>query len=108
MPAWLMSALRTGAQALVGLIVTYLASRGVDLPLEAQDWIVQVLLIGGGIAAYTAGVRWLETRQGDGVLAHAARALAHVLMLGTGAKQPVYVSPDAARLEETLAPYKRR
>lgn len=100
MPAWLMSALRTGAQALVGLIVTYLASRGVDLPLAAQDWIVQVLLIGGGIAAYTAAVRWLETRAGDSLPARAARWVAHALMLGLGARQPVYMSPSEARTEE--------
>lgn len=107
MPTWLMSALRTGAQALGALIVGWLASRGIGIPVEAQSWVVQVVLIGGGIALYTAGVRWLETRPGNGVPSRVARWVAHVLMLGTGARQPVYVAPDAARIEETLAPYRR-
>src|SRR5678816_3829642 len=101
MPTWLMSALRTGAQALVGYLVTYLAARGVSLPIEAQDWVVQVVLIGGGIAAYTAAVRWLETRPGNGFWPRLARRIAALLMLGTSARQPVYMSPVMARAEDS-------
>jgi len=91
----LTSILRTAAQALVGYLVTWLASHGINVPVDQQEWLVQVLLVGGGIAAYTALVRWLETRQGDSLRARLARAAAKVLMLGM-TKQPVYVDPGAS------------
>ena len=87
MPVWILSALRTGAQALVGYAVAQLAARGVSVPLETQMWVVQVVLVGGGIAAWTAGVRWLETRQGVW-----PRRVARALMLGL-ATPPVYPRP---------------
>lgn len=93
MPSWLMSILRTAAQALGGYAFTWLAAHGLDVPVEAQSYIVQVLLVGAGIGAWTALVRFLETRKGDGMLALAARGLARLLMLGLSGRTPVYVAP---------------
>lgn len=84
------SVLRTGAQALVGFLVTWLAARGLDVPLAAQSWLIDTLIVGGGIAAYTAAVRWLETRRGTSPLARAARGLGRLLMLGT--RPPTYTA----------------
>ena len=97
MPAVLMSALRTGAQALVGWLVTWLAARGLAVPVDAQHWVVDAVLVAGGIAAWTAIVRWLETRTGDGAAARMARWVARVLMLGTGGTQPVYAPAEEVR-----------
>jgi hypothetical protein len=104
MSSWLTSVLRTGAQALVGYLVTWLASHGVNVPVEQQDWLVQVLLVGGAITLYTAAVRWLETRKGDSAPAKLARLVAKLLMLGLSGKQPVYVDPAATvRVNGVLA-----
>lgn len=92
MSSWLYSALRTAAQVVVGYAVTWLGARGIDVPLETQAWLVQVALVGGGIALYTAVVRWLEDRRGAGLPARAARAVARLLMLGLG-QRPLYASP---------------
>lgn len=92
MSSWLMSVLRTAAQTLGGYLFAYLATHGINIPVEAQSWIVQTLLVGAGVAVYTGAVRWLETRKGDGLFARGARALAKLLMFGLS-KQPVYVDP---------------
>jgi hypothetical protein len=94
MPAVLLAALRTGAQALVGAIVTWLTAKGFDLPLETQHWLVEVVLVGAGITVYTVVVRWLETSD-----VAAFRWLARLLMLGLGGKQPVYAKPTAEVVE---------
>ena len=94
MAAWLYGALRTGAQSLWGILVAQAASRGVTLPDWMQNWFVETLVVAGGIAAVTAGVRWLETRKGDGLGARSARWVARVIMLGLSGKQPVYTSPS--------------
>lgn len=87
----LIPALRTLAQVLLGYLITFLAARGIHLSLEAQDWFVQTLMVGGGTALYTALVRWLETSKYP-----ALRALAHVLMLGMSNFQPTgYDTPQA-------------
>jgi hypothetical protein len=103
----LMSVLRTGAQALVGALVTWLAARGLSVPVETQTWIVEVLIVGGGITAYTAVVRWLETRTGTGLPARAGRGLARLLMLGLAA-QPIYTSRLPAGMPPQLATNPRR
>ena len=88
----LRSVLRTAAQAVVGTLFTYLAAKGFDVPEAVQAWLRDFVLVGGGIAVYTAAVRLLETREGDSVLAKACRALARLLMLGLGGAKPVYLS----------------
>jgi hypothetical protein len=93
MSSWLMSVLRTAAQSLGGYLFAYLATHGVNIPVEAQSWVVQTLLVGAGVAVYTAAVRWLETRKGDGLLARGARTVAKLLMFGLS-KQPVYAGPS--------------
>ena len=62
MAGWVFGALRTGAQALWGLIIGQLASLGVTLPDWAQGWFTETVVVAGGIALVTAGIRWLETR----------------------------------------------
>lgn len=89
----LMKILRTGAQAFGGYVFTYLASHGVRVPVEAQSWVVQTILVAAGVAAYTAAQHWLANRQGDGLLARACRGVAKVMMFGM-TRQPVYVAGD--------------
>ncbi len=93
MPAIALSALRTAAQVVVGYIVTYAAAHGLSVPVAAQDWLVQAIVAGVGIGAWTAGVRYLETRKGSGWWPVLARAAGKVLMFGLS-RQPVY--PPAA------------
>lgn len=99
MPTILLNALRTGAKAIVGYAVTWLAARGIALPLEAQVWLVEFLIVGVGITAWAALVRWLETRTGTSLPARAARRLAGLLMFGLTGRQPVY-APRGAIVQE--------
>ena len=99
MPDWLISALRTLVQAYAGSAALWLAAHGITLPSEATDWAVLVL-VAGAITAWTAGVRWLEARQGDGFGARLARGLARLLMLGIVTK-PTYLAPgERARADD--------
>ena len=92
--AWLYAALRTGAQALWGLIAAFLAQKGITLPEALQGWFVDVVILSSVVAAATGAIRWLETRNGESTGARLARFVARILMLGLSAKQPVYASPD--------------
>lgn len=106
MVAWLYAALRTGAQALWGILVAQAASHGVTLPGWMQNWFVETVVVAGGIAAVTAAIRWLETRKGGSFGARAARFAAKIVMLGLSGKQPTYAtpsttsSPSAVRLQD--------
>lgn len=91
MSGFVLSAVRTAAQAAVGYLVLFLASHGIDVPINLQNWVVQVVLVGGAAAGVTLLVRWLETRQGDSGWARLARLLARLLKLGLDGKIPVYV-----------------
>ena len=51
--------IRTGVAALVGLLVAFLISRGIDVPEEFQAQLIGVLVI-LATAVYNAGVIWLE------------------------------------------------
>lgn len=93
MPSWLLAALRTAAQFVVTSAVAWLASRGIVVPEAMQGWLVDTVLFAGALAAITAGLHWLETRQGDGFWPRAARWVARVAMLGLSGRQPVYVEP---------------
>jgi len=93
MPTWLLAPLRTAAQFVVTSVVAWLATRGIPVPEAFQGYIADTILFAGALAAITAGLRWLETRQGYGFWPSAARWLAKVLMLGLSGKQPVYVEP---------------
>lgn len=100
--AWLYAGLRTGAQALWALLVAYLAKKGITLPDFMQGWFVDVLVLSTAIGAATAGLRWLETRNGDSLGARLARWVARVLMLGLSAKQPVYATPDTRAVSTSV------
>lgn len=100
--AWLYAGLRTGAQALWTLLVAYLAGRGITLPDALQGWFVDVVITATAIGAVTAGIRWLETRNGESTGARLARFVAKILMLGLSAKQPVYATPDTRATSATV------
>lgn len=100
MPSWLIAALRTAAQFVVTSLAAWLATRGIQLPAWAQNWLVETVLMAGGIAGITAGLHWLETRQGDTFWPRAARMVAKVALLGLSGKRPVYLPPAAADLVE--------
>lgn len=84
---------RTGVQLLGGYVFTWLASHGVNVPVDKQTAIVQWVMVAGIGGLYAAGVRWLETRKGYDRWSRLARAAAKVLMAGLSGKQPVYVEP---------------
>ena len=83
--------LRTFAQVLLGYALTFAASHGLNIPLSAQAWFIQVVMVGGGVAAYTALVRWCETSK-----YRVLRGLGHVLMLGTSVFQPTGYDTSSA------------
>lgn len=91
-PAWFVSVARTGAQVVMALIVGKLASMGVPVPEAAQNWIINVFVVALAVTAWTALVRWLETRTGNTRWAIFARLAGRLLMLGIKA-QPVYHAP---------------
>lgn len=93
--AWLYAGLRTFAQALWALLVTFLARKGITLPDVLQGWFVDVVILSTAIGAATAGIRWLETRKGESFGARLARRIGAILMLGLSAKQPVYAPSDS-------------
>ena len=96
--AWVYGALRTGAQALWGILVAQAANLGITLPAWAQSWFVETVIVAGGIALVTAAIRWLETRKGDSGGARLARTVAKWIMFGLSGKQPVYAAPvDGAK-----------
>lgn len=83
------SLIRTVVQAGLGSAAGWLIAHGVNVP----DTTVQAnvaLLVAAGVVAYTALVRWLETRQSA-----AARFLGRLLMLGIESR-PVYVKGHQA------------
>jgi len=95
MSSWLLSVLRTGVQALVGLLVTFAAAHGLCVPLDVQGVFAQTLTaiaVAGAVTAVTAALRWLESRTGADFWSRAARALVKVLMLGLAGKTPVYIA----------------
>jgi len=94
MPTWLLAPLRTTAQYLTTSVVAWLAARGIPIPEALQGWLAETVLFGGALAGVTAGLRWLETREGFTFWPRMARWIARVLMLGLSGKQPVYVAPD--------------
>lgn len=95
MPSWLLGPLRTAAQFITTAAVAWLASRGIPIPEFLQNWFAETVLFAGAIAAITAGLNWLASRQGTGFWSRAARWVARVAMLGLSGKQPVYVQPGA-------------
>ena len=91
MSAVLYAAARTAVQAGWGWLVAHLPFLAFIPNDTAVDWVLTAVVIGGA----AAGLRWLETRQGDGLWPRAARWVAKVAMLGLS-RQPVYVKPGEA------------
>lgn len=88
MTAFLYAAARTAVQAGWGWLVAHFTILGVVPQDTAVNFVLTTVLIGGAAGL----LRWLETRQGDGFWAKAARGVARVAMLGLSGKQPVYVA----------------
>jgi hypothetical protein len=94
MSGLLYGALRAGVHTAIAAVVTWLATHGLNVPVEQQGaWEAAAILAVTGVITTTV-VRLLESRNGDSVWAKAARGLARLLMLGLTGKQPVYVAPD--------------
>lgn len=91
--AWALSVLRELVQKGLGIVALWLAAHGLDLPDAVTNWVV-LTTVALGVVAWTAAVRFLETRQNG-----AARLLGKILMLGlSGAgKSPAYpaAAPEA-------------
>jgi hypothetical protein len=84
--AWALSVLREVVQKGLGIVALWLAAHGLQLPDAVTNWVV-LTTVALGVVAWTAVVRFLETRQNA-----AARMLGKILMLGlSGAgKSPAY------------------
>ena len=95
----LIGAVRTAVQSLWGQVVVWLAAAGVSLTDE-QSTAAVVLLTSVGIGLGTAGIRWLETREGDDWQVWARRAGAW-LMLGLSGSQPLYPGHLPVELDES-------
>lgn len=93
MPPLLASLVRDAAQKLSGVVAVWISvhivpvSPGVQRALSS--WVV-LLASAGGLFAWTALMRWLETAKGVSLGAVWRRALGRFLMLGLTHK-PVYV-----------------
>lgn len=97
----LVAAMRTALQSWWGIVAGWLASLGITISDE-QSIVVLGLLTAVGIGMATAGIRWLETREGDGWQRYARKAAA-LLMLGMSGAQPTYDKPT-----EPVAPVRTR
>jgi hypothetical protein len=86
----ILSLFRTYVHAAVAGAFTYLVHElGLKLP---ADWSTsaEVVVWGLVVAAFVAGIRWLETRKGSGPLPSLARTVATVLTAGLSRRQPTY------------------
>lgn len=92
MPDWLLSVVRTTVQSALAAGGLWLAGHGLAVPEAVTSW-AQLAALAAAVAAWTAAVRWLETRTGDDPGARVARLVARLLMLGIGTRQPVYMQP---------------
>jgi hypothetical protein len=99
--AQLVAALRSGAQLLMSWLVTHVAVFAL-LPDGARGAIVEGVVSAVILAVWVYGVRWLETRVGDGPGPTLARMFGRILMLGI-VKQPVYADPDPMRSPSYVA-----
>jgi hypothetical protein len=86
----LISIVRDAVQKGVGIVAVWLLAHGIDLPDAVSNWVV-LTTVAVAVVAWTAVVRFLETRQSP-----AAKLLAKILMLGLSGKgkQPVYPTQD--------------
>jgi hypothetical protein len=89
--ALLLNMTRTAIAAGWGWLVAHVSVLAVVPEDVAVEWILTTVVMG----LVAGALRWLETRQGDGILPRAARWIAGLLMFGTSARQPVYARPDA-------------
>jgi len=100
--AQLMAALRTGAQLLVSWLATHVAVFAL-LPESVRGWLSEGIVTAVVLVVWVYGVRWLETRTGDGAGARLARVVAAILMLGASAYQPTYAPADPSRTAVAVA-----
>jgi hypothetical protein len=77
-----------------GLVVAWLANRGIHLSDAQTSW-VTIALVSAGLSAYNTVVNFLLARVGDTPLSKLARALGKLLSLGGEA--PTYQKPVASR-----------
>lgn len=109
------TALRTGAQALWGLITAWFAARGIELPSVVGDFFVETVVITGVIVLVTKLIRWMEARPGQSWFDRTCRWAARILMLGLSrppvypvnppsspASQPVTIKYDDGRIRSAL------
>lgn len=82
-----------------GLVVSWLANRGIHLGGAESAWL-SVVLLAAGLAAYNTVVNFLLARLGSNLSAKLARALGKLLSLGGEA--PKYVRPTPESVTAVL------
>lgn len=80
------AALRTAVQSGWGWLVAQIPLLAVLPADKAVEFITTFVVIAG----ITYGLRWLETREGEGFWPSLARKVAQLAMLGLSKTQPVY------------------
>lgn len=93
------AAVRTGVQFVMAWLVAHVTVFAAVPEAERNaitEWVVTAICVG----AWTYGIRWLETRKGDGDWPSAARVAGRLLMLGLG-RQPTYSPAPPASSSST-------
>lgn len=87
MPDRLKTALSALVHTFIALIVSVLVARGIDIP-STWSAVAETAILAVAVGAYAALTHWLASRTGSSFWAQAARLIAKVLTLGTGALIP--------------------
>jgi hypothetical protein len=103
MPAWLMSAVRTAVQAGWGSAAGWLIAHHVPVPADAPGWVTP-LALAAAVGAWTAVVRWLETRPPQRWWGRLARRVARLLMLGIRVQPTGYAVRSASGVPQVAIP----
>jgi hypothetical protein len=95
MPQWAVGPYRSAVQWLVPTVLAALAGWHIRVPDGVAGYLV-ALAMAGGVAAYTAAARWLESRPSNTPEGRLARAVARVMLAGAPPLQGSAASTGSA------------
>lgn len=91
---YLLGLWKTFVVTATGLVVAWLANRGIHLS-DTTTSVITIALVSAGLSLYNLIVNWLLARAGTSLLSRAARLIGKVLSLGGEA--PKYAPPAVTR-----------